>query len=331
MSTACMGQINDTHEPARTTSMRHHPTHNHARARRSHPTAMVIALMCGGVIAGSGCKLFSFTSTTAPDAAGPGPASIAEGDPNDPLHPTQMAKRTAATFLAFGGCDQRCGDHMRELAGISMTYHPGEMADIFPDMERGDTWRFNPKEWLDNPDPSWLTGWGELETGPTNANDVWEAMALAANRREWTRACHAKFEQIWSRQEQRQQVLAASLAEARALDDRYARVGALLRVREQATTPDEPMPRFEHVGVSYDVERTLMDDIREGNLERVFVAHELAHRDRAKMRPAYTNNDERDLFCGTAGGQPEADRPSNLDHVRPIVEGERLAELRARA
>lgn len=291
------------------------------------------AILALGLVAVVGCEFITFT-TNSPggDEASPGRAKAAPND-GSPDHPEEMAKRFKTAFDAFGLCSDHCGMALLERANIRNGYGVGTMSKYVQTEERGN-WYFNPVHWMDNPDPEWLTGWGDMIANDTFHTKVVGAVALAANRKAWQARCYAQFDENWAKHQAREKTLRPKLEDALKDADPQQRIRRLLEVRA-ASDEYETVPTLPQVGVWYEIEKALAEQVKSAEVEVVFFGRKLNRGSRfwraRHPRALYSEEEERTLACGNRSDHPTAESSESSQYVKDVVDQERLETLNDRA
>lgn len=302
------------------------------QTKQTRPSMRCAAVAALTLVAVSGCEFVSFTSNS---PGGGGAPDRARAAPNDgsPNHPEEMAKRYKIEFEKFGGCTDHCGAALLERADISGTYAYGQVGQ-YVDMEpRGESWRFNPVEWMDNPDPAWLTGWDQMIADDLFATKVTQAVALAANRRKWRAHCDARFDESWAKHAAREKAFNSKLALALEDADADQRIRKLLDLRDELDAY-EKLPTLRSVGVTYEVEHAVAEQVRAAKADGAFYG---VRRNRGSRywsgrspRAVYNEAEERTLACGNQKSQPSVEHSDSARYVEDVVDREKLAALNKR-
>ncbi|MBL9027640.1 MAG: hypothetical protein JNL21_35945 [Myxococcales bacterium] len=158
----------------------------------------------------------------------------------------------------------------------------------------------NPRATMKNPDPEWLPEWERLPESEARAHYTYEALALAAVQRSWSRACDEAYRAYDKAVDERMTALDRAIAEKNRDPNPYDRLGALL-----ALEPEEP--KKEGMGefvkgsdaVRYRWEAAVFEAFED--TARTFVysfdAYAPSEALVSTMRPRQPEAYERDAFC----------------------------------
>ncbi len=258
--------------------------------------------------------------------------------PADPPHPSAQApidgERLARVYAAFGygncltGSD--CPRVFAKAAGV----------DLGAD---GRAAAANPRSSMRNPDPEWLLEWDRLPTSEAGAHYAYEALALAAVRRSWTKACDDAYRAHRARVDAELATLDKAIAERNRDPNPYDRLGGLLALAPAAPKKGalgEFVPGSD--AVRHRFETAVFDAFEDTARTFVYVfdAHAPSDELLAVLRPRQAEAYERDAFCADASsggieGVPRLPDTSAWDKevramVRAAIPEERLAAVAKR-
>jgi len=191
-------------------------------------------------------------------------------------HDWQTAPRPQACAVHFAACT----DAFMRQAGF----------------EPSDLGAKNPRSFMQNPDPEWIPGWDRIPPDPGHRHLAFAALAHASIMRSFFTACRRDFDAADLARAEEAERLRRELVEIDKLENVYARLGRLVTYRREVKR------RFtDPVGPRYAMELAVFERFSKSG--RGFL-YELQHQraeDAAFIRPAFTTDEERDLFCIDAG------------------------------
>jgi len=230
-----------------------------------------------------------------------------------------MVERAAAVFLAFAlGCtgDPQPLEPSRRPGKVEMaqrvfdTYSKWSVndalspecsvyftacADIFTRRAGADPKDIsarNPRSFMTNPDPEWLPGWEQIPSDAGARHVTFGALTYAASMRAYFASCRATAKEV---EDQRAAAHALLVSEKAAADKEanvYKRLGGLVRLRQELRKK-HPDP----VGPRYEVELVLRDAFVSAGRELIYDLRRQRPEDIGALRPAFSADEERDLFC----------------------------------
>lgn len=243
-----------------------------------------------GLAAGlTGCGLFKVSTNFGTNIGSSGDAPAAAN------YDESAAKTSVAqTFKSwtFESCkDYDCVGKFRSAAGISEYKDAGTYV-----------YYFNPRRAMENPDSTWLTGWNALPSDEhaNEADKVYKALVLAAGNRTWVDRCHADFDAIAKEADAAYGKTKSAIDKARSSSDVYARINALIALREATEKTDggDYVSNYVNkVGSLYDVEVALKKAFDESGRDYLYAIEGFAPRAGAALRPRDTLEKERDMYC----------------------------------
>ncbi len=183
----------------------------------------------------------------------------------------------------------------------------------------------NPRAFMVNPDPAWLTGWDQLPEDDGQRHVTLGALTYAASLRAYFNSCDATAQEVAGQRAIAQGLLDAELNAAKNEPNAYKRIGALVRLRQELKKK-HPDP----VGPRYQLEQALFDEFQKSGRGLIYDLRKQRPDDIGTLRPAFSAADERDLLCldGLPSWQDHESIPQKF--VRAPVSAARRDELLAR-
>ncbi|HTJ83511.1 MAG TPA: hypothetical protein VL400_17445, partial [Polyangiaceae bacterium] len=273
--------------------------------------ALPLVASCGGAKPDAGAAT---PTASAPPADAPG-----------------RAKKIAEAYAAFSFEACHTGEDCGALFAKSVSEETSGAA------------AWNPRGHMDSPDPEWIPEWGRLQTGPEGARYTFAALALAATRKSWARACTESHAAFAKRLDARLADLEPKLARIRMSPNPYDRIGDILALqpeKPQKGALGEFTPGSD--AVRYTWEAALYDAFNETGRTFVYAFDGYAPSEElvAVMRPRQGQDYERDAYCidaakGLVPNAPALPDTSSWDAevremVRPAIGIDREALVKER-
>lgn len=185
----------------------------------------------------------------------------------------------------------------------------------------------NPRAFMSNPDPTWITGWDALPTDDARRHVTLAAMTYAATLRVFFQTCRADADRAAEAREAQAARIKSELEGLEVIGNPYTRIGRLVALRSdlKRTHPDPIGPRYE-------LELALFGAFKTAQRELVYKFQNQRVDDAASLRPALLPEDERDLLC-LQRGAPSFQDPESLPvaYVRSPIDEKRKAQLLERS
>jgi hypothetical protein len=237
--------------------------------------------------------------------------------------------RTVLPTFTFESCSDGldCSKKLEEASGAERVYQ-GNLA-----------YQFNPRRSMSNPDAEWIPGWDSLPTddGPSKANLVFKAIALARVSRTWSERCDGAFAAAKERLDALEKSTREGITAAQAQPNVYSRISALLALREKFAATKNPLDRY--VGPRLELELAILEAFRTTGRDYVYFLHKLgpSGEELGRLRARKDEAFERDAFCFLARKQGSEEVPNGpgvdsyfapaAKYVRPLFTPERTQEL----
>lgn len=185
----------------------------------------------------------------------------------------------------------------------------------------------NPRSFMQNPDPEWIPGWDSIPADEAHHHVAFAVLAHAATMRSFFTNCRRDFDAADLSRAEEAERLTRELGEIDKLSNVYARLGRLVTYRREVKR------RFtDPVGPRYALELAVFDRFSKSGRGFLYELQNQRAEDAAALRPAFSTEEERDLFCMAAGVPTWQDAdplPAGIV-ARPITP-ERAAELEQKA
>lgn len=150
----------------------------------------------------------------------------------------------------------------------------------------------NPRSFMANPDPEWIPGWEHIPSEQGRRHVTFGALARAAAMKHFFTSCQKDFDAVDLARAEETQRLTRELEAIDKLDNPYARLGRLVTYRR------ELKQRFDDfVGARYALELAVYERFSKAGRGFLYELQNQRSEDAAKLRPAFTTDEERDLFC----------------------------------
>jgi hypothetical protein len=154
----------------------------------------------------------------------------------------------------------------------------------------------NPRAFMQSPDAEWIPGWAELPSDPSRRHVTFGALARAAAMKRFFATCHKDFDAVDLARAEETQRLTRELEAIDKLENPYARLGRLVTYRR------ELKQRFnDPVGPRYALELAVYERFSKAGRGFLYELQNQRSEDAAKFRPAFSTDEERDLFCISEG------------------------------
>lgn len=209
-----------------------------------------------------------------------------------------LEKSVAATYAtwSFESCKNfECINAFQKEAGVKTWTDAGTYV-----------FKYNPRNGK-NPDPTWLPGWDKLTTDEhaNQADEVYQALILAASHKTWIERCHADYDKIDPGLRETDKKLIAEIDRAKAIKDPYAKIAALLALRGSVPKGDKDgvVKRLtETVGARVQLEAAIQDAFKETGREYLYWIQGFRPDESflREYRPRHSKEEERDLYCSYA-------------------------------
>lgn len=245
-----------------------------------------------------------------------------------------LEKSVAETYAkwTWESCKNfECVNAFQKAAGVSSFSDKG-----------GYVFKYNPRNGK-NPDPAWLTGWDKLSNDEhaNTADETYQALVLAAAQKSWIARCHADYDKIDPGLRESDAKLSGAVTKAKAIKDPYAKIAALLALRETApkAAKDDTVGRLTAtVGARVELEAAIQDAFKESGREYLYwvQGHQPDDSFMSGYRARRSKEDERDLYCSRSihGNEltPELTQDSGYLSkgaiaVKPLFSDEELKKL----
>ncbi len=158
----------------------------------------------------------------------------------------------------------------------------------------------NPRAAMPNPDATWLPEWDRLPSSEKDAHFAYEALALAAVQRSWSKTCDDAYPAHKKAIDEKLTKLDRALAEKNRDPNPYDRLGGILSLVPEAPRKDalgEFIPGSD--AVRYRWEAALFEAFEDTSRTFVYTFDAYAPSDAllSAMRPRQPESYERDAFC----------------------------------
>lgn len=154
----------------------------------------------------------------------------------------------------------------------------------------------NPRSFMTNPDPEWIPGWEHIPSEQGRRHVTFGALARAAAMKQFFTSCQKNFDAADLARAEESQRLTRELEAIDKLENPYARLGRLVTYRR------ELKQRFvDPVGPRYALELAVYERFSKAGRGFLYELQNQRSEDAAKLRPAFTTDEERDLFCISEG------------------------------
>jgi hypothetical protein len=150
----------------------------------------------------------------------------------------------------------------------------------------------NPRAFMQSPDPRWIPGWAQIPTDQGRRHVTFGALARAAAMKHFFTNCQKDFDAVDLTRAEETERLGRELEAIDKLENPYARLGRLVTYRR------ELKQRFnDPVGPRYALELAVYERFSKAGRGFLYELQNQRSEDAAAFRPAFTTDEERDLFC----------------------------------
>ncbi len=218
------------------------------------------------------------------------PPPAPEGPPK-PRPPTdgELAARVMQTYQAWQASEppQECSVYFAACADAFARQAGFDPQDLAAK---------NPRSFMQNPDPQWIPGWDRIPADAGHRHFAFGALAYAAVTKRFFTSCHRDFDAADLARAEEAQRLRGELEAIDKLENPYARLGRLVTYRREVKRRfDDP------VGPRYALELAVFERFSKAGRSFLYELQNQRSEDAASFRPAFTNDEERDLFCMNEG------------------------------
>lgn len=203
----------------------------------------------------------------------------------EPLPPDELARRVSATYAAWSEEDIASSDCSLYLAACTERFMSkvGVGGGVPVD---------NPRDVVDELDPTWLPGWAAAPRGREQAATVFRALTFAASMRAHRKVCTSRYEERAAALDALDQRVTKDVAALWGEKNPYVRLGGLVRLREDVkrAAPDYAGPR-------YTMELALVKGFDEAGRRNLYDAQHQLDDEGSLLRPRLSPEIELALEC----------------------------------